>query len=83
MQNGPEIDLDRNNFRSLPRGPFGNPRDLWLVVAFWLGMAVVGAGLAVNFGTFWAALLPIPFAVGAGIGLAALFPSRFFGPSRQ
>lgn len=79
MNDRRDIDLEGSAYRQIPQKPLGPVKGLWLGVIFCLGMAVLTSSLAADWGGFWPALMPIPFALGAGIGLAGLFPGYFFG----
>lgn len=83
MTERPEIEMDRNSFRQEFRGPFGNPRDMWLAVSIWLGAALLaGFGGWQLLGPMGGVVFTIPPAMWAGAGVAGLFPKFFFGAPR-
>ena len=80
MAERPELELDRNAFREIHKGPLANPRDLWFGVVLWSAGALLGAVLAAWFvKEWWVPFLIIPCAMWAGAGLAGLYPGWVFG----
>lgn len=78
MTEQPEINLEPHAFRPVVDRPLAKPRDLKIgLVVFAVG-SVLGAVAAWRIGGFWAALLPIPCAVMAGVAWAGLDPGHWF-----
>lgn len=79
MADNPELELDRNSFREIHKGPLANPRELWRSVGLLAGGTLLAAFAAWQLGTWWSALLPIPPAMWLGAALAGLYPAWVFG----
>lgn len=73
-----ELQLDRTKYRPVLSGPLAKPSHLWWTAAAGIAIAVVTAVANSWAGTWMTALLPIPFAVMAGIALAGLKPGLWF-----
>lgn len=78
MSEPPELELDRSAFRQVFNGPLANPKHLRIGLVFFLAASALCAWGAWWIGAFWAAFLPIPCAVMAGIALAGLEPGFWF-----
>lgn len=79
MSDRPQLDLEQDEFRTIPTKPLARPRDLWRGV-FWFGLgSLLGAFAAWHLNQWWAMMLPIPCAIWLGVSLAGLYPSWFFG----
>lgn len=75
-----EIDLQPGQYRQVFNGPLANPRALRLAVAIFLLASLFSAAVAIWLrDVWWLVLCPIPMAMGAGAGLAGLWPNRVFG----
>ena len=79
MREAPQLELEPDEFRHVPNKPLATPKDLWRGLVIFLFGAAVCAVTAWKLAALWAAFLPIPLAVWAGIALAGLFPRYFFG----
>lgn len=79
MTERPELELDRNAFREIHKGPLANPSELWrTAIGLAATTALCGFG-AWQLGTWWGAFLPVPPAMWLGAALAGLYPGWVFG----
>ncbi|MBN9347077.1 MAG: hypothetical protein J0I48_12895 [Devosia sp.] len=75
----PLIEAKPDEYRQVFTRPLDNPRVLLASLAFFAVAAVGSAAVAAWQGGFWWALVPIPSAMLAGVAIAGLMPSQFFG----
>jgi hypothetical protein len=73
-----KVQLDRTKYRPVLTGPLAKPSHLWWTAVVGIAVAVSAAMVNSWAGTWITALLPIPFAVMAGIALAGLRPGFWF-----
>ena len=83
MSERPQIELEREAFRSAYDRPLTNPRHLWGGLIVGLVGAVLAAFAGWQIGGFWASLMPIPCAMFAGIAWAGLEPGFWFPSDRK
>jgi hypothetical protein len=84
MSDRPEIDLKPGDeYRRTFSGPLEKRTTLAIGLVFFGTFALAGAWAAYELGTFWAAFIPIPCAVGFGIFAVGMWPNWFFGRDKS